>query len=44
MKIYEGGLHNLRAFRADVDKEALDWFAKYLKAGRSIPKMEYQGN
>jgi dipeptidyl aminopeptidase/acylaminoacyl peptidase len=44
LKIYEGGSHNLRSFRADVDKEALDWFAKYLKEGRSIPKMEYQGN
>jgi dipeptidyl aminopeptidase/acylaminoacyl peptidase len=39
LKIFEGGDHGLRAFRAEVDKEVLSWFDRFLKENEPVPNM-----
>lgn len=44
LKIFEGANHGIREFRAEVDKEAISWFNRFLKEGAPLPIMEFHGN
>ena len=43
LKIFEGGDHGLRDFRAEVDADVINWFDRFLKNGESAPNMEWHG-
>ncbi len=41
--MFEGGDHGISEHRAEVNKEVLSWFDRYLKNGEALPNMEYHG-
>ena len=44
LKVYEGGDHGLTDYRADVHREVINWFNRFLKNDEQVPEMEFHGN
>jgi dipeptidyl aminopeptidase/acylaminoacyl peptidase len=43
LKVYEGGDHGLKEFKADLNREVIEWFDRFLKSNEELPNMEYHG-
>ena len=43
LKIFEGGDHGITEHKADVDREVLNWFDRFLKNKAPVPNMSFHG-
>lgn len=42
LRIFEGGEHELRTFRTEVDQEVLSWLERFLKNDEKTPDMNLE--